>query len=153
MNRAEIIKAAENMDWVQVVLSGGPPCFHIQEDGHFCGRAKRWIGHNDSHKFVPIDELLHSLIALVPGEGIVVVPEEPTEAQWNGLARAIMMWLDMNTRKTPRSLLDHLNRSGQTVPKWLLDEPEMEHLDHSMSKGTRCVIIYKAMLKAAKEEK
>lgn len=81
-----------------------------------------------------------------------LVPEEPTEEQWGDLARDIMMWMDLNTRKTPQSLLDHLERAGRSVPQWLLDEPEMQHLDHSMSKGTRCVIIYKAMLATAKEK-
>lgn len=79
-----------------------------------------------------------------------LVPVEPTDEQWGGLARDIMHWLDMYSgSKTPRTLLEHLRRSGKAVPQWLLDEPEMKNLDHSMSKGTRCVIIYKAMLAAA----
>lgn len=79
-------------------------------------------------------------------EGMITVPLKPTEAQWGGLARDIMMWLDFGGRKTPKTLLDHLNRCRDEVPQWLLDEPEMKHLDHAMSKGTRCAIIYRAML-------
>lgn len=70
--------------------------------------------------------------------------EEITEAMWGGLARDIMMWLDMSP-KTPRALFKHLERIGREVPQWLRDEPEMKHLDHVPSKGTRCVLIYKAM--------
>ena len=44
---AELRHAAENMDWQQVVLNGGPPCFHL-EDGRFCGRAQRWDGHRQT---------------------------------------------------------------------------------------------------------
>jgi hypothetical protein len=72
---------------------------------------------------------------------------EPTDAMWDGLARSIMMWLDMEPR-TPRALFQHLKRSGRGIPKWLTDEPEMQRLDHVPSKGTRCVIIYRAMIDA-----
>lgn len=54
------LEAAKEMDWQQVVLNGGPPCFHLCDDGRFCGRAERWDGHKDEdpHKFVPIHEML-----------------------------------------------------------------------------------------------
>jgi hypothetical protein len=58
--RAAREKAAANMDWTQVVLNGGPPCFHI-EDGRFCGRAYRWPGHDPErkiHKFISLEKLL-----------------------------------------------------------------------------------------------
>lgn len=52
--------AANRMDWRQVVLNGGPPCFHIEEGGSFCGRAQRWEGHGleDFHEFVSLESLL-----------------------------------------------------------------------------------------------
>ena len=81
-------------------------------------------------------------------EKFKLVPVEPTEAQWGALARDIMTWLGFS-RPTPRTLLDHLRRCGHEPPAWLRDEPEMEALDHVMSKGTRCVLIYRAMLAAA----
>jgi hypothetical protein len=56
-------KAAEQMDWQQVVLNGGPPCFHL-EDNRFCGRAKRWAGHEDMHNFVSLAELLRKINGL-----------------------------------------------------------------------------------------
>jgi hypothetical protein len=56
---------AENMDWQQVVLNGGPPCFHLEGE-RFCGRAQRWDGHivtTDgplNHKFISLAALLDS---------------------------------------------------------------------------------------------
>lgn len=58
----EHLTAAKEMDWQQVVLNGGPPCFHLCEDGHFCGRAQRWAGHEDLHAFVSLADLLAAYI-------------------------------------------------------------------------------------------
>lgn len=77
------------------------------------------------------------------------VPFTPPEEMWDGLARDMMMWLDMNQgRPTPRTLFEHLKRAHTPIPQWLIDEPEMKNLDSVPSKGTRVVIIYKAMLDA-----
>lgn len=54
----ELRAAAERMDWQQVVLNGGPPCFHLEGDGRFCGRAERWEGHPEIHSYVPLASLL-----------------------------------------------------------------------------------------------
>lgn len=46
------------MDWEQVRLNGGPPCFaligEVTPDGapRYCGRAQRWDGHPVDHAFV-----------------------------------------------------------------------------------------------------
>lgn len=51
------------MDWQQVVLNGGPPCFALTGelwiDGRrrYCGRAERWHEHGD-HPFVGLDDLI-----------------------------------------------------------------------------------------------
>ncbi len=55
---SQVIKAAEQMDWGQVVLNGGPPCFYLDTDGRFCGRAERWVGHWDLHDFISLADLL-----------------------------------------------------------------------------------------------
>lgn len=70
---------------------------------------------------------------------------EPSDYQWDGLARHLVLWLDMEP-KTPRALFQHLKRSGLEIPQWLNDESEMQVLDHVPSKGTRAVLVYKAML-------
>ena len=51
------ILAAEHMDWMQVVLNQAAPCFHVDSDGTFCGRAEFW--HSDGpHKFLSLADLL-----------------------------------------------------------------------------------------------
>ena len=77
-----------------------------------------------------------------------LVPVEPTELQWGGLARDIFMAWDTGCR-TPRDLFAHLDMVMQPIPQWLRDEPEMKNLDHVPSKGTRAAIIYRAMLEDA----
>lgn len=57
-----LLTAAEQMDWQQVVLNGGPPCFHLQSD-RFCGRAQRWVGHDGMHRFVSFADLLRTALA------------------------------------------------------------------------------------------
>jgi hypothetical protein len=55
------------MDWQQVVLNGGPPCFAVDPfDKRFCGRAERWDGHHPRtgnalfpyHQYVSLHRLL-----------------------------------------------------------------------------------------------
>lgn len=77
--------------------------------------------------------------------GMVEVPLDAPEAMWDGLPRAIMLWLDFE-RSTPRTLFDHLRHSGYDVPEWMREEGELKALDHVPSKGTRCVLIYRAMV-------
>jgi len=77
-----------------------------------------------------------------------LVPVEPTELQWGGLARKIIMAWDMGC-DTPRNFFECLSASGTQIPQWLRDEPEMQNLDHVPSKGTRAAIIYRAMLESA----
>lgn len=69
----------------------------------------------------------------------------PPENAWGALARDLVMWSDMGT-KTPRTLFRHLKNVGREIPDWLRNEPEMRNLDHTPSKGTRAVLIYRAML-------
>lgn len=77
-----------------------------------------------------------------------LVPVEPTEDQWGGLAREIVMAWDMDCN-TPRKLFDYLELACVEIPLWLRAEPEMQNLDHVPSKGTRAAIIYRAMLEEA----
>ncbi len=67
--RVALREAAKNADWQQVVLNGGPPCFHIDPEGiepRFCLRAKRWAGHDDMHNFVSLAQLLAALADEAP---------------------------------------------------------------------------------------
>lgn len=60
----KLLQAAETMDWQQVVLHGGPPCFHRNPaDAKFCGRAQWWEGHKAPgfHEFVSLRDLIESV--------------------------------------------------------------------------------------------
>ncbi len=52
------------MDWQQVSLNGGAPCFHVEELSAsirtYCGRAQRWEGHGNPafHNYVSLTDLL-----------------------------------------------------------------------------------------------
>lgn len=62
------VEAAKRADWQQVVLNGGPPCFHLEAYGTFCLRAERW--HNeDTHEFRPLHRLLAELQTPTPAPG------------------------------------------------------------------------------------
>jgi hypothetical protein len=65
--RAELKSAAAHVDWQQVILNGGPPCFYLEERGRFCLRAQRWGGHNKPnafHRFTPLDHWMSTLVDL-----------------------------------------------------------------------------------------
>lgn len=89
--------------------------------------------------------------ALTPPEGWVLVPAEPTEAQWGGLARDVVMWMECYQTRSADSLLKHLSRCGTEIPKWLMDE--VKGGSHSLDKGTVAAIIYKAMITVRPEVK
>jgi hypothetical protein len=50
------------MDWQQVALNGGPPCFYV-EGSKYCGRAERWAGHDGEHKFISLEDMVQQAIA------------------------------------------------------------------------------------------
>ena len=75
-----------------------------------------------------------------------VVPFEPTEEMWGGLARRIVMWWSFD-RSTGAALFRHLENCGESIPDWLREEiPDTEHVP---PKGTVAACIYKAMVYAA----
>ena len=60
----DLMRAAKDPDWMQVVFNQGPPCFHV-ENGRFCLRTERWDGHHILrkgdiliHKYVSLEDLL-----------------------------------------------------------------------------------------------
>lgn len=71
------------------------------------------------------------------------VPFQPTEAQWSGLARDIVMWLQF-AETTGATLHQHLRRLGRNIPGWLAEE--IHDINAVPPKGTIVTVIYKAML-------
>lgn len=54
VTREELLSACNGADWSQVIANGGPPCFHLMQEGDLCLRAERWPGHPIDHSFVSI---------------------------------------------------------------------------------------------------
>lgn len=86
--------AAKAMDWMQPVLNDSPPCFHVSPDGRFCGRAERWAGHEDLHKFKSFDQLLTSVRELGRIEGMksavkIIAAQNPSARSPNAEIRGI----------------------------------------------------------------
>lgn len=54
--------ASRFADWEQVVLNGGPPCFHMEDNGRFCLRAQRWQGHGQLHAFISLRALVDTVV-------------------------------------------------------------------------------------------
>src|SRR5258708_20811377 len=89
--RVALREAAKNADWQQVVLNGGPPCFHIDPEGiepRFCLRAKFWAGHDDMHNFVSLAQLLAALADQASQPAVVPIPE-PSLHDLQEKARAV----------------------------------------------------------------
>lgn len=79
----------------------------------------------------------------------VVVPVEPTRDMWgNDLVRWIVRWMGYE-RPTPKLLIQDLKMGYGEVPLWLEAEAEMQDQDHVVSKGTRAVLLYRAMIAAS----
>lgn len=73
------------MDWQQVVLNGGPPCFFI-EGPQFCGRTERWQGHGNSdfHDYVSLEQMVsfHVQAALTMPTTVEDERVKPDIADW-----------------------------------------------------------------------
>jgi hypothetical protein len=79
----------------------------------------------------------------------VLVPREPTREMWgDDLVRWLIRWCGYD-RPTPKALLTDLKLGYGPAPLWLEAEAEMQDQDHVVSKGTRAVFIYRAMLSAS----
>lgn len=91
------------------------------------------------------EKILEAFASHIAEKNFILLPQEPTEAMWDGLARQIIFWMDMHP-KTPRALFNHLKSSGYEIPTWLRDEFKNHSLDHTPPKGTRVVMVYRAMI-------
>lgn len=129
----QLVEIAERFDWQQVVLNGGPPCFHIEGE-RFCGRAQRWPGHEERaemHKFVSLADLLRSVSSPAQGEqappsiigqvedvlsGLAYIADSPSEEHGGFHPNAV------ETAKKAIALIEALRGGKQSVPA-----PPVEH--------------------------
>jgi len=84
-------------------------------------------------------------------EGYVVVPVEPTEEMWGGLARHLVKYMQSHDRYCPKTLGKYINRfiGFKNIPDWLNKEiPDWES-DHAFATADLGVFIYKSMIEAA----
>ncbi len=78
-------------------------------------------------------------------DNFVLVPKEPTEEMWGGLARDIVMWTRFPGRATGQGLHKHLRSIRlEPIPEWLLKE--IPDTDNVPPKGTVAACIFKAMI-------
>ncbi len=67
------------VDYQQIYLNGGPPCFAIDPDlpTRFCCRAEAWEGHGHDHDFVSLEELVRgsALNAGLAGQWVAITGE------------------------------------------------------------------------------
>lgn len=77
-----------------------------------------------------------------------LVPKEPTEAQWGGLARDLVMWCRFD-KPTGAAFYSYLRSIDVEAPDWLLKE--IPNTDRVPPKSTVAACIYKAMLATAPE--
>lgn len=75
----------------------------------------------------------------------VSAPFDPTEEQWGGLARQLILAYQLNFIEST-SLIRFLNMTGCRIPDWLANDVEVATSKGVLSKGTRAVLVYKAML-------
>jgi hypothetical protein len=91
------------------------------------------------------------LLCLVDKGTHVIAPIVPTQKMWrNELVRTIVRWM-ASERATPNTFFETLSYVGFSVPEWLRTEPEMSDFNRVVSKGAQTVILYRAMIAAAKE--
>lgn len=83
-------------------------------------------------------------------KGKVVVPVEPTEDQWGGLARVLGRYMQNKDRYCPNSLKRHLDMFADSIPEWLNKEVPNWESEHAFATADLPVFIYKAMLEAAR---
>lgn len=76
----------------------------------------------------------------------LLVPKQPTEEQYGGLARDLVRYLQMCKRWSPLTLSTHLKQFGIDMPEWLKQEVPNPESDHHFAKGDIVALIYKAAL-------
>ena len=86
-------------------------------------------------------------------EGYKLVPCNPTEEMWGGLARHLVKYMQSHDRYCPKTLGKYINRfiGFKNIPDWLNKEiPDWES-DHAFATADLGGFIYKAMIEAVEK--
>lgn len=81
-------------------------------------------------------------------QGYNLVPVEPSENQWSGLARHLGRYMQMNDRYCPKTLKKYFDRFIGEPPEWLTNEVSNWDSEHAFATADLPVFIYKAMIGA-----
>ena len=109
----------------------------------------KWLGNCFEDNF--LNMAYEMWCASASREGYKLVPVEPTEEMWGGLARHLVKYMQGHDRYCPKTLGKYINRfiGFKNIPDWLNKEiPDWES-DHAFATADLGVFIYKAMLEAA----
>ena len=84
-------------------------------------------------------------------EGYKLVPFNPTEEMWGGLARHLVKYMQSHDRYCPKTLGKYISRfiGFKNIPDWLNKEVPDWESDHAFATADLGVFIYKAMIGAA----
>ena len=86
-------------------------------------------------------------------EGYKLMPCNPTEEMWGGLARHFVKYMQSHDRYCPKTLGKYINRfiGFKNIPDWLNKEIPDWDSDHAFATADLPVFIYKAMLEAVEK--
>lgn len=109
--------------------------------------------HGDWERFE--DEQLNMVwemwIASTNRELYKLVPVEPDENQWDGLARHLGRYMQTHYRYCPKTLKKYFDRFIGEPPEWMTKEVGNWDSDHAFATADLPVFIYKAMIGACDE--
>ena len=124
--------------------------FLYELDGHgYTFENMKWLG--NCFEDNSLNMAWEMWCASASREGYKLVPVEPTEEMWGGLARHLVKYMQSHDRYCPKTLGKYINRfiGFKNIPDWLNKEiPDWES-DHAFATADLGVFIYKAMLEAA----
>ena len=114
-------------------------------------KSTKWFtGDNCTPKYKTYRSMLQAWKASAQRESSKLVPCNPTEDMWGGLARHLVKYMQSHDRYCPKTLGKYINRfiGFKNIPDWLNKEiPDWES-DHAFATADLGVFIYKAMLEA-----
>ena len=133
-------------------MKTGRELFLYELDGHgYTFKNMTWLGNCFEDNF--LNMAYEMWCASASREGYKLVPCNPTEEMWGGLARHLVKYMQSHDRYCPKTLGKYINRfiGFKNIPDWLNKEiPDWES-DHAFATADLGVFIYKAMIEAAEK--